>query len=180
MRIIGGTYRGKKLLSPANDRIRPTTDRMRETLFNILEHGSGRRIKNSTVLDLFAGSGALGIEAISRGALHVSFIDHDIKLITQNLDLLKNAENFRCLKQDLTKFKGLDEKFDIIFIDPPYHKGMIENLLKNLHEFEMISINGIVVIEYSSNEKISLPSNFHEIKTRKMGEATFSILEYLA
>lgn len=180
MRIIGGTYRGKKLISPANDKIRPTTDRMRETLFNILEHGTGRRIKESNVLDLFAGSGALGIEALSRGAAHVTFIDKDIELLNQNIGLLKDSKNTRCIKQDLTKINKLDRQFDIVFIDPPYHKEMIEEVLENLHNLELLSDNAIVVIEYSSNEEIRLPPVFQETKKRKIGEATFSILEYLS
>lgn len=181
MRIIGGTYRGKKLITPDNAKIRPTTDRMRETLFNILEHGTGPGIRGSKILDLFAGTGALGIEALSRGADHVTFVDNDprsMKLIKQNTTLIKNPENTSYLTIDGTKTIKNQEPFDIIFIDPPYHKEMINPVLTNIHVQKLLSENGLIIIEYSSSEDIEIPEYFSEIKAKKIGDASFSILEH--
>ncbi|MBT7583174.1 MAG: 16S rRNA (guanine(966)-N(2))-methyltransferase RsmD [Kordiimonadaceae bacterium] len=181
MRIIGGKYRGKKLIPPDGERIRPTTDRMRETLFNMLEHGSGPGIRGSKILDLFAGTGALGIEALSRSAAHVTFIDNDprsMKLIKQNTALIQKPENTTYLTTDSKKINKALGPFDIIFIDPPYNKAMIVPVLTNIHEQELLSQNGNIIIEYPSSENIEIPDYFSEIKSKKMGEASFSILEH--
>lgn len=183
MRIIGGTYRGKKLITPQDVQIRPTTDRMRETLFNMLEHGNGPGVRGSNILDLFAGTGALGIEALSRGADHVTFIDNDVRsmqLVKQNTSLIKNPGNASYLIADATKIKFTGKVFDIIFIDPPYRKRLIFPTLINLHEQKLVNKNSLIAIEYGSDEQIDFKSYFGEIKSRKMGDATFSLLEYLA
>lgn len=180
MRIIGGTYRGKKLIAPQNDQIRPTSDRMRETLFNILEHGTGPGIKGTRVLDLFAGSGALGIEALSRGADQVTFVDRSpqsMKLIRQNTALIKNPENTTYLTQDATHIAGNRGPFDLIFIDPPYHKSLITPVLANIHEHELLSEEGLIITEYATGEDIDFTKFFEEIKTKKIGDASFSILK---
>ncbi|MEZ5758128.1 MAG: 16S rRNA (guanine(966)-N(2))-methyltransferase RsmD [Emcibacteraceae bacterium] len=183
MRIIGGTYRGKKLLTPQDDQIRPTTDRMRETLFNMLEHGNGPGIRGSNILDLFAGTGALGIEALSRGADHVTFVDNDarsMKLVKENTALIKSPENVRYIIADAIRIKYPGKAFDIIFIDPPYRKDLITPALTNLHEQGLVNQNSLVVVEYGSDEHIDFTPHFGEIKNRKMGDATFSLLDYLA
>jgi len=180
MRIIGGKYRGKKLNPPQTDHIRPTTDRMRESLFNMLEHGTGPGIRGSKILDLFAGAGALGIEALSRGAGHITFIDNDpraMKLIKQNTALIQNPENTAYITVDGAKISNNLGQFDIIFIDSPYNKDLITPVLLNLNSQDLVSENGIVIIEHSASEDINLTEFFVEIKSRKMGDATFSILE---
>lgn len=182
MRIIGGKYKGKKLNAPTSDQIRPTTDRMRETIFNILEHGTGPGIRGSRILDLFAGTGALGIEALSRQAEQVTFIDKNQKaltLIKENTALINNPKNTSYICMDSLSIKHTVAQYDIIFIDPPYHKGLIPKALINLHENNIIAPQGICVIEYASNEKIDFGDMYQEIKTRKIGDATFSVLEYL-
>ena len=180
MRIIGGTYRGKKLITPANDQIRPTTDRMRETLFNMLEHGTGPGIRGSNILDLFSGTGALGIEALSRGAAHVTFIDNSQRsmlLTKQNTALIKSPENTTYVIMDGTTLINTRGPYDIIFIDPPYHKKMMTPALLNLHTQNLLSENGLVIIEYPTGEDIDFTDNFVEIKSKKLGEASFSLLE---
>lgn len=181
MRIIGGKYRGKKLTTPTDNNIRPTTDRMRETLFNMLEHGSGPGIRGSRVLDLYAGSGALGIEALSRNAEYVSFVDNNhnsIKLIKDNIRLIDSPENVSTISMDASKINNRGNTFDIIFIDPPYRKDLVTPTLTNLIDQKLIKEKGIAVVEYASNEKIDIPKGFIEIKTKTMGESTFSILEF--
>lgn len=180
MRIIGGTYKGKKLIAPTTDQIRPTSDRMRESLFNILEHGTGPGIKGSKILDLFAGSGALGIEALSRGAEHVTFVDNDrgsLKLCRQNLALINDPENSSIISMDAQKFINGD--FDIILLDPPYRKDMIAPILQSIYDNGMINPNGVIIIEYAGDEKIDFTAYFREIKNRKIGDARFSILEII-
>jgi 16S rRNA (guanine966-N2)-methyltransferase len=178
MRIIGGKYRGKKLNTPPNAAIRPTTDRMRETLFNMLEHGTGPGIRGSRILDLFAGTGALGIEALSRDAEQVTFVDNDrasMQLIKANTALINNPENATYIGLDGTKLSST-LPYDIILIDPPYNKGLIPLSLKNILDRELLCTEGVIVIEYSSTEEIEIPNNFVELKKKKMGEATFSII----
>ena len=181
MRIIGGNYRGKKLIPPVDNNIRPTTDRMRETLFNMLEHGSGRGVHGTKILDLYAGSGALGIEALSRHAEHVTFVDNNfksMKLIKDNCALIGKPDNVTFISSDGTKIQKRDHEYGIIFIDPPYRKNLILPTLENIIYQNLISTDGLAVIEYASDEDIKIPDQFREIKMRKMGEATFSILEF--
>lgn len=179
MRIIGGTYRGKKLITPPNASIRPTSDRMRETLFNMLEHGTGPGIRGSHILDLFAGSGALGIEALSRNAEHVTFVDNDhssMKLVKKNTALIGNPDNASYISLDGTKITS-STPYDIILIDPPYNKGLIALSLQNILNRSLLAEDGVIVIEYASNEEFEIPAQFTELKKKKIGEATFSILE---
>ncbi len=179
MRIIGGTYRGKKLNTPPTNHIRPTTDRMRETLFNILEHGTGPGIHGSRVLDLFAGTGALGIEALSRGAEHVTFVDNDrrsAKLISQNLAEIQNPENIDVLTLNAWSLVKNLGQFDVIFIDPPYHQELINPTLSNIVKNALLIEDGIIMIEYAYDENPEIPHPLEEIKKRKMGDASFSLL----
>lgn len=180
MRIIGGKYRGKKLIPPADINIRPTTDRMRETLFNMLEHGTGPGVRGSSILDLYAGSGALGIEALSRHAKHVTFVDNNyksMKLIKDNCSLIGKPQNTLFLSNDGSKIQKNHIEYDVIFIDPPYRKNLILPTLENIFSQKLINEDGIAIIEYASDEDIKLPKFFLEIKKKKMGEATFSILQ---
>ncbi len=180
MRIIGGKYRGLKLPPPPSDHIRPTTDRMRETLFNMLEHGAGPGIRNARVLDLFCGTGALGIEAISRGASHATFVDTNPKSLNiarQNYALLKNAPDCSFIQGDATLIRNSSEPFGIVFIDPPYNKGLILPALKNIEKQSLLTKEAVIVIEYASNEQIDIPNGFEELKKKKISDATFSILK---
>lgn len=179
MRIIGGKYRAKKLNTPPSDHIRPTTDRMRETLFNMLEHGAGPGLRGSRILDLFAGTGTLGIEALSRGAEKVVFVDNEpqsVKLIRENLSQINDPDNAIVVAKNALTFKHNGAKFDVIFIDPPYSKGLISPALLNILDQGLLNDSGIVLIEYSSEELLDIPENFEEIKKRKMGAACFSLL----
>ncbi|MCC3862295.1 16S rRNA (guanine(966)-N(2))-methyltransferase RsmD [Pseudemcibacter aquimaris] len=179
MRIIGGTYRGKKLIPPQDKNIRPTTDRMRETLFNMLEHGAGPGIRGSKILDLFAGTGALGLEALSRSADHVTFVENNhrsMKLIKENAKLLGNPDNASYLSMDASKISKRSGTFDVIFMDPPYRKDLVEPTLENILKQELLTEDGIIVAEYASDEEIVFPEKFEILKSKKMGDATFSIL----
>lgn len=152
MRVVAGKYRGKKLISPSHD-IRPTLDKVKQAIFTRLQFF----VEGKSVLDLFSGSGALGIEALSRGASKVVFCDanyNSIKLIKENLKTLKE-ENFEVLHGDfktcLNKFENL---FDLIILDPPYKSGYYDPALKIIAEKKLLSKDGIIVCERAKEEKI--------------------------
>lgn len=150
MRVITGEARGRKLKTPANDDVRPTTDNVKESIFNILRDS----VEGRKVLDLFAGTGQLGIEAISRGADSVTFTDNDIKslnLVKENLDLCKFKANV--IKTDAVSYLKSCGKFDLIFIDPPYDSNLYEPALNNICDFDILTTGGIIVVE-SRREKI--------------------------
>lgn len=145
MRVISGKYRSKKLLSPVGDNIRPTTDRIKESLFNILQ----MKIYGAAVLDLFAGSGAIGIEAISRGAAKVVFSDMCTDTVKRNLKLIR--ENPTVLTSDfrnaIAMLKRNGETFDFIFIDPPYQSKLADIALNEIEENHLLKEDGTIVVE---------------------------------
>jgi 16S rRNA (guanine966-N2)-methyltransferase len=187
LRIISGLARGRKLLTPGkSNSIRPTTDRAREALFSII----GNRIMSANVLDLYAGTGALGLEAFSRGAEHVVFIEKQkkaLELIKQNCSLccmgLKNIQDdtLIIIQHDLRR--GLPVKhpvfkeskgFDLIFLDPPYNKGLAEANLLFLNNSDFLSSTTLVIAEENSGE--TLPESFSRLTLadqRKYGDTGF-------
>ena len=182
MRIISGQNRGLRLAAVGKGdttaHLRPTTDRVRESLFNVLQNYLD--FNGLNVLDLFAGTGALSFEAISRGAAQATLVENGRvgqKLIRENMTLLRCSDRCKLLSQDATKI-GSGSQCDLIFIDPPYRKNLILPTLENIIYQNLISTDGLAVIEYASDEDIKIPDQFREIKMRKMGEATFSILEF--
>lgn len=160
MRITGGEKRGKRLASFKGSRIRPTSDRVRESIFNLL----GQQMRGYRVLDLFAGTGALGIEAISRGARDAVFVDHSpeaLQLIRKNLSLCGYEGRARLLRRDLSKGLGGDllvkDGFELIFADPPYGKGLLLPLLHGISDLGILSPEGSFVAESPRAE--SLPES---------------------
>ncbi|CCK78772.1 16S rRNA (guanine(966)-N(2))-methyltransferase RsmD [Desulfobacula toluolica] len=156
MRIISGSCKGRKLFKLQGRQIRPTSDRTREAVFNIL----GQNIKKAKVLDLFAGTGALGIEALSRGAEHTTFIDRDCDIIRQNLNICRFEKNSTVICCDILKanpFKSLNgQQFNIVFIDPPYGKGYIEQTLEKEFFTDLLNENGIIIAEHSCKESLQI------------------------
>ena len=150
MRIIAGKYRGTNIPSPKEEIVKPTLDRIKENIFNIIQF----EVPNSTCLDLFCGSGALGLEALSRGANEVCFVDNN----KQNILALKNiltklkAENYQINNCDyyeaLKQFENCGKKFDIIFLDPPFDTDLAIVALQKIFKFGLISPNGVVVWEH--------------------------------
>jgi len=160
MRVISGHCKGRKLVKLQGRQIRPTSDRTREAVFNIL----GPKVKKAKVLDLFAGTGALGIEALSRGARHASFIDMSCDTIHQNLELCRFKENARVICCDIIKeniYKRLaGHRFDLVFIDPPYGKGYIEIALQKKSFTDLLDKDCIIIAEqsYKENLEINFPA----------------------
>ena len=155
MRIIGGALKGKKLCPIRGLTIRPTTDYLRESIFNILAGG----VKDAVVLDLFAGTGSLGIEALSRGAATAVFVDKNpqaIKALTRNICACCLQGRSTILKRDILRglsfLKSIDHAFELVFIDPPYDKGFVERTVQLLDRAESTSDGVSLVIEHSSRE----------------------------
>ena len=178
MRIIGGRFRGTRLYAPKGLEIRPTADRLRESIFNIL----GSRLHAKRVLDLYAGTGAMGIEALSRGALHAVFIDQNpmaLDLIRRNLAKVSSAEQATILSWDIvSNLQCLfgQEDFDLVFIDPPYRKGLIRRTLVNLQSAKVGF--AAVIAEHNVEESIeNLPPGFMLRDQRRYGKTLVSFLD---
>ncbi|MGE0596060.1 MAG: 16S rRNA (guanine(966)-N(2))-methyltransferase RsmD [Hyphomonadaceae bacterium] len=178
MRIVGGRFKGRTLAAPAGATTRPTSDRTRESLFNVLEHAAwspgceGRR-----VLDLFAGAGALGLEAISRSAAFALFVETDFAArgaIRQNIEALGLFGVTRIHRRDATdlgqKPAGLADPFDLVFLDPPYRKGLGEQALSRLMEGGWISAQALIVFECAADETPAL-AGYETLDERLYGAA---------
>ena len=173
MRVISGKYKGKKLKGFDIDGTRPTMDRVKESLFGMIQN----KVDNSTCLDLFAGSGSLGIEALSNGAKYCYFVDNSreiLKILNNNLKEIDNKEILSIdYKQALSKLKNI--KFDIIFLDPPYKLNLINETLNLIYEYDLLNENGIIVCEYE-NENIIF-DKYEIIKEKKYGSKNIRIYE---
>ena len=167
MRIISGNCKGRKLVKMQGSKIRPTSDRVREALFNIL----GPQIKKTKVLDLFSGTGALGIEALSRGAAHATFIDLSCDIIHKNLQLCGLEDKALVLDCDIIK-EGIpkifhDQSFDFIFIDPPYGNKFIEHIFQKDSFFNNLGKNSIIITEQSHKENLNITGTGLDIYRQK-------------
>ncbi len=175
MRIISGKYKGRVLKGYTLKGTRPTMDRVKESLFATINE----YIDNSICLDLFAGSGAFGIEALSRGAFEVIFVDKEYmacKTIKSNLDML-GSNNTVVLNMDYLKAleRIYPKKFDIIFLDPPYKTDYISKALIKISELNLLK--GIVVLESDNLEKLNFSDYYEEIKTKKYGDKYIRIIK---
>ena len=185
MRIISGKFRGLKLHPPVDLSIRPTSDRLKESLFSIIESNKYNiKIKNSKVIDICSGTGALGIEALSRGAKSIYFIDKDPKAINV---LQKNISKLKIDKKDDTYIKVIREDalkalqniniiFDLVLIDPPYNSKIIEECLVKLKEYNLIDLNCYIFAESSKNENFNF-YDFDILDTKIYGKSKLTILK---
>ncbi|MFO1034730.1 MAG: 16S rRNA (guanine(966)-N(2))-methyltransferase RsmD [Hyphomicrobiales bacterium] len=161
MRIVGGKFRGHSLAGPQSFATRPTSDRVRESIFNILAHGiEGLEIEGARVLDLFAGTGALGFEALSRGARFCQFVEEGAEargVIRRNADALGIIGLGKIWRRDATKLGPCAPQtpFDLVFADPPYNKGLGEQALASLVEGQWLSPGGIVVLEEAEKAEVA-------------------------
>lgn len=173
MRIVGGIYRGRTLLSFSGDDVRPTPDMVRESLFNILQF----RIKGATFLDLFSGTGAMGIEALSRGARTVTFNDRareSVALLKKNLDKIGITENIKVFNKDALDLLKSGEKYDIIYIDPPYKTDLGLKALCLVKE--AMSDNGLVIFE-DEKEFLGQVEGLKITDKRKYGRVRLTFFE---
>ena len=174
MRVISGKYKGKKILGFDTNGTRPTMDRVKESLFSTIQN----YLKNSVFLDLFAGSGSIGIEALSNGADKCYFVDNGkdiLKILNSNL---KDIDNSKIINKDyilaLNYFKDNNIKFDIIYIDPPYHLKLANQALDLIKKLDLLKSGGIVIIEY---EEEMISDIYPVLKNKKYGKTNIKILK---
>ena len=187
MRIISGTFKGKKILEPKDIKTRPLKDLTKESIFNILNHSNKFKInlEDSNILDLFSGVGSFGIECLSRGVKSVIFIENYngvLPVLKKNLQNLKAIENYKIIEKDINNgkiFETLDKKFDIVFIDPPYKDKNLNLLLQNLENIKILNKNGIVMIHRHKNEQDMIPKNFRVIEEKRYGLSKIIFLSLL-
>lgn len=180
MRIISGASKGRKLVTPKSQSLRPTSDRVKESIFNIL----GREVEGKLVLDLFAGTGNLGIEALSRGAKKAVFVEKGrqaLRLIRRNVIQIGLEGRVEIIPRDASRAIGIlkwrGEIFDLIMMDPPYEKGLIKRTLTKLNSHPIYHVNSILIIEHDRREPLpSIPEGWNLIRERRMGDTVISFL----
>jgi len=176
MRVISGTARGRKLLSLDGLHTRPTTDRVKEAIFNMVMP----YVRDGAVLDLFAGSGALGIEALSRGAACSTFLENSraaADVIRQNLENTKLSENAKLIEGDALAFLSkVQGKYTLIFLDPPYDGGFYTPVLSLIAERALLQPDGVLILEKRADMDIPLPCGLEILKERKYGKTTILII----
>jgi 16S rRNA (guanine966-N2)-methyltransferase len=171
MRIVGGRLRGRALVAPKSAAIRPTADRLRESLFNILAHGYDDPVDGARVLDLFAGTGALGLEAVSRGAVFALFVDDGAEaraLIRANVAALGLGGVTRVFRRDATQLGPAHpvEPFGLVFADPPYGHGLAEKALAAARDGGWLTPDALIVVEEAVNAQFAAPEGFEELECR--------------
>ncbi len=176
MRIISGKFKGRKIFEPVNLKTRPLKDLTKESIFNIIKHSNLIKvdIENSNILDLFSGTGSFGLECMSRGASKVTFFENYKSVIKI---LKKNIHNFGCekktniIEKDIFNKKKFyfDEKFEIIFLDPPYKEKKITNIINRIYELDIIKKNGIIILHRHKREKDKFPNKFKPFIEKNYG-----------
>ena len=184
MRIIGGNLKGKKIYLPIDKNTRPLRDMVKESIFNILEHSQKIKIKveNSKVLDLFSGSGSFGLECISRKAKKVLFIENypkASKILNKNIFHLNVHKQTKVLDQDCFEFLGdqkkVSEKFEIVFIDPPYKEKKINFIIDEIKNNKILNKNGIMIIHRHKSDNLELSNKLEILDTRNYGISKITI-----
>lgn len=179
LRIIGGQWRSRRVPFPDVEGLRPTPDRVRETLFNWLQMA----VPGARCLDLFTGSGALGLEALSRGATAVTFIDQSpavIKQLKANLQLLKAPQHEVVQASALDWLRqqpeDLSVRYDVVFLDPPFHKGLVSEAVALLESKALLADNALIYIETESELRVlDLPAHWHEHRAKTAGQVTYRL-----
>ena len=187
MRVIAGFFKGKKILEPKDTNTRPLKDLTKESIFNIIQHSNKFEIdlKKSNILDLFSGVGSFGIECLSRGAKNVIFVENYNKvlpILRKNLINLKSIENYKIIECDINKiniFSNLENKFNIIFLDPPYKDKNLENLLDKIYQSKILYRKSIIIIHRHKNEKDEFPKQYKIIEKKKYGISKIIFLSIL-
>jgi 16S rRNA (guanine966-N2)-methyltransferase len=182
MRIVGGEFKGRKLFSVRGEKTRPTADRTREAIFNIL----GSRIRGAIVLDLFAGTGAVGLEALSRGAQSAYFIENHqqvFSVLTRNIAACGVATKATALRWNVVKnlkcIQSIEPAFNLVFMDPPYGRLLVTPTLSNLHDSCCLKAKARLVIEHTPSETLSdIPAPFEIFDRRRYGKTLVSFLRY--
>ncbi len=178
MKIIGGHFKGKKLFLPTDKNTRPLKNIVKESIFNLIKHSKkiDLDVKNSSVLDLFSGTGSFGIECISRGSKNVIFFENHtlaIKILEKNLNSLKKIKNYKVYENDFFDFffseRDLGCYFDIIFIDPPYKEKKINQIIEKILEKKILKDNGIMIIHRHKKDNINITEKLNIVENRNYG-----------
>jgi 16S rRNA (guanine966-N2)-methyltransferase len=185
MRIVGGQFRGRALASPRTSDIRPTADRLRESLFNILVHAHGDPVTGARVLDLFAGTGALGLEAMSRGAAFALFVDERAEaraLLRENVAALGLGGTTKVFRRDATKLGAAHpvEPFSLAFLDPPYGRGLADKALASARAGGWLTPEALAVVEEAADAGFQPPAGFAEFDRRRYDDTEFVFLRAVA
>jgi 16S rRNA (guanine966-N2)-methyltransferase len=180
MRIVAGKFRGLTLATPKDGRVRPTSDRVREAVFNVLAHndfGVGFKLEGARVMDVFAGTGALGLEALSRGAKYVLFVDdhHESRgLIRRNVETARATGATKIWRRDATALGEMPANaggpFDLVFMDPPYRKGLVAQALTGLDRGGWLAPHAVVVAEMAEDEMFAAPDWVESLDERAYGD----------
>jgi len=186
MRIISGTFRGKKILEPINFKTRPLKDLVKESIFNIINHSNKFQISlnNSFILDLFSGVGSFGLECLSRGVKEVIFVENYegvLPILKKNLESLKTVKNYEILKKNIYEeniFLNLQNQIDIIFMDPPYKDKNLNSIFENIKKTKILKKNGIIILHRHKNEKDFFPEGFKVVEEKKYGLSKIIFLIY--
>jgi 16S rRNA (guanine966-N2)-methyltransferase len=183
MRIVGGRLRGRTLAAPKSQAIRPTADRLRESLFNILVHAYGDPVTDARVLDLFAGTGALGVEALSRGAAFALFVDDGAEaraLLRENVAALGLGGATRVFRRDATKLGAAHpiEPFSLVFLDPPYGRGLAEQALASAGAGGWLTADALIVVEEAAKAGFAAPDGFDELERRSYDDTALIVLRH--
>ena len=183
MRIVGGEFRGRPLAAPETRDIRPTADRLRESVFNILVHAYGDPVRGARVLDLFAGTGALGIEAVSRGAAFALFVDNGAEaraLLRNNVEALGLDGVTKVYRRDATDLGPAHpmEPFSLVFLDPPYRMKLAEKALASMRDGGWLTPGALVVVEEAKAAAFAAPEGFEELERRAYDDTEFTILRF--
>ena len=177
MRIISGDFKGKKIIEPKDTITRPLKDLTKESIFNIINHSNkfSIDIKKARVLDLFSGVGSFGIECLSQGASHVTFVEKYeavLPILKKNLKNLKSEINYEIIESDILdkfEFKSLKINYDLIFLDPPYKERALDNVLNKIIENKIIKDDGIIIIHRHKKEIDTFPKKFYLIDEKHYG-----------
>ena len=187
MRIISGSFKGKKISDPKDIKTRPLKDLTKESIFNIIKHSNKLKVNlsNSNVLDLFSGVGSFGIECLSRDAKKVVFVENYsgvLPILKKNLKNLQSIENYLIIEKDIYNsdiFLKLEDKFDIIFLDPPYRNKNLDKVLIDIDEQKILKKNGIIIVHRHKNEQDIIPKVFQIIEQKKYGISKITFLSNL-
>lgn len=185
MRIVGGAWRGRRLAAPRTAAIRPTSDRLRESLFNVLAHAYDDAFAGARVLDLFAGTGALGFEALSRGAAYALFVDDGAEaraVIRSNIEALGAEGSTRLFRRDATRLgpSGPAGQFSLVFCDPPYNRDLAPGALSSAAAGTWLAPGALVIVEEAETVRLSWPDGFTELERRVYGDTAVALARFAA
>jgi len=186
VRIVGGALRGRRLSAPAGRDVRPTADRARQTLFDLIAHGAafdGFSLDGATVADVFAGTGAFGLEALSRGAARAMFVESaraSLDALRANIAALDVGDRATVIARDASRPGPAPAPCDLVFLDPPYHEGLALPALAALTENGWLAPDAIIIVEHAANEDLQPPTGIAAIDSRKVGAATFALWHMLS